>query len=95
MIRLHKIVLMGAVLALLSAGPAKALTLHNRDVTDQHVRVTEDDDLVVTQDYIIASDQTVELCPNGCTIALMNGAEESFEGYEEVAIEGGHFVVTQ
>jgi hypothetical protein len=96
MIRISKRALTAALATLIVAGQAHALTLANRDQVDRRLLVTEAGDQAVTQEIFIASDEILEgVCPDGCTIALENGVKESFEGYEDVAIEDGRFVINE
>ena len=96
MIKTPLVALTAAALALTLAGQANALTLTNRDTVDQRVQITEGGDEAVTHDKVVAADQTLdELCEDGCTIALENGEQESFEGYETVFIENGRFVIAE
>ena len=94
MIRISKRALTVALATLIVAGQAHALTLANRDQVDRRVLITEAGDQAVIQEIFIASDEILQgVCPDGCTIALENGVKESFEGYEDVAIEDGRFVI--
>ena len=91
----YPIIAMAAVAAF-AAGQAQALTLTNRDTAEQRVQITEGGDESVTQDVVIAADQTLdELCTEGCTITLESGEQESFEGYEIVYIEKGRFMLAE
>ncbi len=96
MIRISKRALTVALATLIVAGQAHALTLANRDQVDRRLLITEAGDQAVTQEIFIAADEILEgVCPDGCTIALENGVKESFEGYEDVAIEDGRFVINE
>ncbi len=96
MIRNPMIALTAATLALSLVGQAQALTLTNRDTVEQRVQVTEGGDEAMTQDLVIAADQTLDgLCKEACTIVLQNGEQESFDGYEVVYIENGRFVIAE
>lgn len=96
MLKIHALALTMAALALLSAGQAQALTVTNRDAADQRLRITDGGDESVTQDVVIAADETLgNLCEDGCTILLGNGVQESFEGYESIYIENGRFVIAE
>jgi hypothetical protein len=91
-----KIALAAATMALLLAGQAHALTLTNRGAVDQRLQISEGGDEAVTYEVVIAAYETlIELCQEGCTIALENGEQESFEGYEEVNIEEGSFFIPE
>ena len=83
-----------AALALFLTSQAYALTLTNRDTVEQRIQINEGGDETVTQDHVLAADQTLEgLCEEGCTIVLESGAQQSFEGDEAVFIESGQFVI--
>ena len=89
-------VLTAAIVVQLVAGQAYAFTVTNRDLSEHSLQITEGGDEAVTRDVVIAPDQTVDdLCEDGCTIVLDNGEQQSFEGYEEVYIEGGRFVIAK
>ncbi len=90
------IALTAAALALVLTGPVQALTLTNRDAVEQRVQINEGGDETVTQDVVLGAEQTLEgLCEDGCTIALENGVQESFEGNEDVYIENGGFQIAE
>lgn len=96
MLRSSRIALTAAAIGLLWVGQSQALTLTNRDAVDQRLQISEGGDEAVTYDVVISAYETlVELCQEGCTIALENGEQESFEGYEEVSIEEGSFVIPE
>jgi hypothetical protein len=85
-----------SAMALFLVNQAHALTLTNREAVDQRVQITEDGDEAITQDIILLADYTLYyLCEYGCTIALENGRQESFEGYEDISIEDGYFVIAE
>lgn len=90
--------LTAGTLALFLAGQAQAqaLVLTNRDTVEQRMQITEGGDEAVTHDVVIAANQTLDgLCKEGCTIALENGVQESFEGDEVIYIENGRFVIAE
>ncbi|MDH3969284.1 MAG: hypothetical protein OEU56_19890 [Rhodospirillales bacterium] len=90
------IALSAAALVLSLAGQAHALTLTNRDTVEQRVQINEGGDEAVTRDVVLGADQTLDgLCEDGCTIALENGVQESFEGDEAVSIENGRFMIAE
>ena len=96
MAKTSMIALAGAVLALIFANQAQAITLTNHDGADQTLQITEGGDEAVTHDVVIAADEILEgLCEDGCTIALENGEQQSFEGYEDVTIKDGQFVIAE
>lgn len=89
-----KIALSAAALALMLSGQAYALTLTNRDAGEHRVQINEGGDEAVTRDIVLTANQKVGgLCEDGCTIALENGVQESFEGDEDVYIENGQFLI--
>jgi hypothetical protein len=82
--------------ALLVAGQANALTLTNRGTSEQRLKITEFSDEGVTQNIVILAAETLsDVCMEGCTIALDNGEQGSFDGTEVVYIEEDHFVTTK
>ena len=93
MIKILLIPLAASVLFL--AGQAQALTLTNRDSTEQRLQVSdgeEEDSRIV----VIEPDQTLEnVCIEDCTIALENGTEMTFDGYEVVYIRRGSFFIAE
>ena len=92
----HKIVLAAALIGLFITGQAHALTLTNRDAVDQRLLISEGGDETVAYEVVISAYETlVELCQEGCTISLENGEQESFEGYEDVSIEEGSFIIPE
>ncbi len=96
MIKNTMIALTAGTLALFLAGQAQALTLTNRDTVEQRVQITEGGDEAVTHDVVIAANQILdELCKEACTVTLESGAQESFEGDENVYIEDGRFVIAE
>lgn len=96
MIRYPMVALTAGTMAVLLVGQAYALTLTNRDTTEWRMQIAEAGDEAVTHDVVVAANQTLDrLCPEGCTITLESGEQESFEGYEAVSIEGGRFVIAE
>jgi hypothetical protein len=94
--RNSRIALTAAAIGLLMVGQAYALTLTNRDAVNQRLQISEGGVEAVTYEVVITAHQTLdELCPEGCIIALENGDEESFEGYEEISIKEGTFVIPE
>ena len=90
------IALTAAASALLLAGQAHALTLTNRDAVEQRLQIVEGDEMPMTQDFVINANQTLDpICEEGCTIALENGEQNTFEGDEVVYIEDGRFVTDE
>ena len=90
----NPIVVTSIALLLILVGPAYALTLTNRDGVERTLQITEGGDEAVTYDLVITADETMEeLCNEGCTIALENGIQESFDGDEDIYIERGRFYI--
>jgi len=88
--------LTAATMALFLAGQAQALTLTNRDLVEQRLVITEEGEEVATRDVVIEGNQTLDqFCEAGCTIALENGEQESFEGDENVVIQDGRLVILE
>lgn len=96
MIKTPILALCAVASALLVVGQAYALALTNRDSAEHRIKITGSSGEPVTQDIVILSDETLnDLCMEGCSIALENGEQESFEGTEVVYIEGGRFVIAE
>jgi hypothetical protein len=84
-----RIVLSAAVAAIVlaSGAPVYALSVTNRDGTDQKVTITEGEK---QREEVIATTKTLSnVCPAGCVIQLQNGEEYEFDGNEIVSIEEG------
>jgi hypothetical protein len=76
------------VLALLSLWPAAsfAITLTNRDATDQKLVVIEGDKQSET---VIKAGEKLQLCQKSCVIRLPDGEDYEFDGGEIVSLEEG------
>ena len=84
-----------AAAMLLVAADAQALTVSNRDTTDQRLEIRASGS-AVPQNIVVKPQETLDgLCEAGCTIALESGAEEAFEGYEVLEVENGRFVIVE
>jgi hypothetical protein len=78
---------LAAVVAFASLSSAHALSVTNRDGTDQKVTITEGDKQRLE---VVAPSKTLQnVCPAGCVIQLQNGEEYEFDGNEIVSIEEG------
>jgi hypothetical protein len=76
-----------AIVALASSTSAYALSVTNRDGTDQKITITEGEK---QREEVIATTKTLSnVCPAGCVIQLQNGEEYEFDGNEIVSIEEG------
>jgi len=76
-----------AVIALVSGSSAYALSVTNRDGTDQKITITEGQK---QREEVVATTKTLSnVCPAGCVIQLQNGEEYEFDGNEIVSIEEG------
>ena len=84
-----------ATLALAMAWPAQAMTLTNRDGSDLTLMISENGQSDGQEMTIAASETLDDLCANGCTITLEDGQQHTFNGDEEVYIEGGRFVIAE
>lgn len=74
--------------ALASGGVAQALSLTNDDDASYAVTVVTSDDMETTIE--LAPSQTIDdICMDGCTLNLENGASQEFEGGDAVAIVDG------
>ena len=74
-----------ALLAALPAG-AQAVTLTNRDTTDQKLIIIEGDK---QSEQTIKPGERLELCPESCVIRLPDGEDYEFDGAEIVSLEEG------
>ena len=84
-----------AAAALFLIGEAHALTLTNRDGSQQRLEISEGGE-ELSRRVVIEPDQTIDgLCTTECTLVLENGDEMTFEVGEDVYIEDGRFVVTE
>ena len=74
-----------------SAGLANAtMSVTNHDAYERTVLIKENRREAKIYGIQIAPDETIEgLCEDGCTVALENGTQERFEGYEQVYIFKG------
>lgn len=64
-----------------------ALSVTNRDGTDQKLTITEGEK---QREEVVAPSKTLaSICPAGCVIQLQNGEEYEFDGNEIVSIEEG------
>jgi hypothetical protein len=80
----HKI-LISAVLALWPQF-ALAITLTNRDATDQKLIIIEGDK---QKERLVKPGEKVELCEKSCVIRLPDGEDYEFDGEETVSLEEG------
>lgn len=65
---------------------ALAITLTNRDSTDQKLIVIEGD---AQNERVIKAGEKVELCPKSCVIRVPDGEDYEFDGPEIVSLEEG------
>ena len=65
---------------------AEAITLTNRDATDQKLIVIEGDKQSETT---IKAGEKIELCESSCVIRLPDGEDYEFDGAETVSLEEG------
>lgn len=63
-----------------------AITLTNRDSTDQKLIVIEGDK---QSERIVKAGEKIELCPQSCVIRVPDGEDYEFDGPEIVSIEEG------
>jgi hypothetical protein len=78
-------VFMAAALALWPAS-GFAITLTNRDSTDQKLTVIEGDK---QSERVVKAGEKIELCPKSCVIRLTDGEDYEFDGQEIVSLEEG------
>ena len=69
-----------------TAVPGFAITLTNRDSTDQTFTIIEGD---VETERTIKAGEKLDLCGNGCVIRMPNGDDYEFDGPEIVSLEEG------
>ena len=74
-----------ASLALIPAG-SPAITLINRDSSDQKLIVIEGDK---QSERTVKAGEKLELCEKGCVIRLPDGEDYDFDGTEAVSLEEG------
>ena len=84
-----------AAAALFLIGEAHALTLTNRDGSQQRLEISEGGE-ELSRRIVIEPDQTIDdLCATECTLVLENGDEMTFDVGEDIYIEDGRFVVSE
>ncbi len=66
--------------------PASAITLTNRDSSDQKLIIIEGDR---QSERTIKAGEQLELCENSCVIRLPDGEDYEFDGKEIVSLEEG------
>jgi hypothetical protein len=65
---------------------ACAITLTNRDATDQKLIIIEGDK---QKERLVKPGERVELCPKSCVIRLPDGEDYEFDGEETVSLQEG------
>ncbi|MGO8954825.1 MAG: hypothetical protein ACLPWS_06110 [Rhodomicrobium sp.] len=83
--RLFHSFLIFAALVFWPAG-ASAITLTNRDATDQKFLLIEGD---AQSERVIKAGEKLELCEKSCVIRLADGEDYEFDGPEIVSLEEG------
>ena len=78
-------------------GNAQAITISNEDEATHQVKVvvgqgSGGEDVIIEME---AGDVTDELCEEGCTLSLSNGAELAVTGSEQVVIKDGDFGIAE
>jgi hypothetical protein len=63
-----------------------AITLTNRDTTDQKLVVIEGDK---QSERTVKAGEKIELCPKSCVIRMPDGEDYEFDGQELVSLEEG------
>lgn len=89
-----------AIIALLSSAfltiPAYAVELTNDDDATHSVEIQIGEGDSTTQTLEVAAGQTLkDICKDGCTVRLSNGAEAGLAGDETVSIKDGEFVIAE
>ena len=88
------IIATGAILISLST--AFALELTNDDDTTYAIEIIEGEGDSTQRDYELDSDTILEFdCETGCTIQIVNGMQQQFNGDEVVTITNGEFVIVE
>ncbi|NNE24405.1 MAG: hypothetical protein HKN11_17525 [Rhizobiales bacterium] len=78
------------------AGTANALTLTNNDEVEYGLEVILGEGGADLQTLQLPGGQSLtDICDQGCTIKLPNGAEQEFEGDENVTIQDGEFMIAE
>ncbi|MGH6760079.1 MAG: hypothetical protein ACRECW_00625 [Phyllobacterium sp.] len=75
---------------LLSAAPALAASVVNKDGEAQTIIVTEGSS---KSELLVGPGETVEFCPGGCFVTFPNGDREALTGSETIEIVGGRGMV--
>ncbi len=79
--------LAGLICLLFGFGPAHAITLINRDQSEQKLVVIEGDK---QSERLIKAGEKIELCAKSCVIRLGDSDTYEFEGTESVTLEDGY-----
>ena len=78
------------------AGTANALTITNEDEVEYSLEVILGEGDADLQNYKLPGGGSLEdICAQGCTMKLNNGAEQVFQGDEDVTVEGGEFMISE
>ena len=80
----------GAIVALLWASAASAVSVSNRDGEEYKLTVIEGD---ASQDFVLKPSEMIEgICEKGCVIRLNDSEDDEYEleGSEVVSIEDGN-----
>jgi hypothetical protein len=80
----HRLFLVASIV--LGASAAPAITLTNRDTTDQKLIIIEGDK---QSEKIIKAGEKLQLCEKSCIIRLSDGEDYEFDGAEIVSLEEG------
>ncbi len=78
------------------AGSSHAITLTNEDDATYQVEVVLGEGDGSTKQFALESGETLaDVCTEGCTVRLDNGATQEFGGDETIFVEDGKFVVSE
>lgn len=78
------------------AGSANALTITNEDEAEYSLEVILGEGGADLQTLQLSGGQSLsDICEQGCTIKLPNGAEQEFDGDENVTIKDGGFIIAE
>jgi len=76
--------------------PVQALNLVNDDAETYSVEVAIGEGDTNMEKYELEQGQSLqEVCMEGCTVTLSNGANQAFVGDENVSIKDGEFVIAE
>ena len=92
---IKSLLLSAAALSILT-GPTAALELANNDDETYQVEILAGEGDSTTESHELKTEEMLsDVCTQGCTIKLSNGAEQAFVGDEVVSIKDGELVIAE